>query len=119
VANVAVAGNGIRTLFPQGVREGIETNLTLVGSPQNALLRGQVRLTELSFSPTFDLNDIAAALGAPAGSTAPPGGFARNLNLDINVISTDDLNLASSQLSLRRRQRGIRGTAADPAVPAA
>src|SRR5436190_821492 len=112
-----MSGSGIITLYPQGVREGIETNLTLVGTQQYALLRGQVRLSELTFSPTFDINDIAAMTGGPAGATAPPGSFARNLNLDINVVSTNDLDLASTQLSLQGATNlRIRGTAAEPAV---
>jgi translocation and assembly module TamB len=74
-------------------------------------------LTELSFSPTFDLGDIAGAVGGTTGSAAPPGGFARNLNLDIGVLSTDDLNLASSKLSLQGAANlRIRGTAAEPVV---
>src|SRR5437867_6810382 len=56
--NIALAGNGIRTPFPEGVREGIDTNLTLTVSSQSAMLRVQVRLTELSFSPAFDFSDI-------------------------------------------------------------
>jgi len=115
--NLSVSGTGIRTLYPAGVREGLDTNLTLVGSSQSALLRGQVSLTELSFSPTFDLNDIISAVGASSGGTAPPGGFARNLNLDIQVVSTSDLDLASSKLSLQgATNMRIRGTAAQPAV---
>jgi translocation and assembly module TamB len=115
--NVAVNGTGIRTLYPPGVREGIDTNLTLVGSSQYALLRGQVRLTELSFSPTFDVSDIASVAGGATGSAAPPGGFARNLNLNINVVSTNDLNLASTKLSLQGAANlRIRGTAAEPAM---
>jgi len=115
--NVAANANGIRTLFPAGVREGIDTNLTLVGSSDNATLRGQVQLTELSFSPTFDLDDIAGVAGGPAGATAPPGSFARKLNLDVNVVSTDDVNLSSTKLSLQGAANlRVRGTAAEPAV---
>jgi translocation and assembly module TamB len=115
--NLAVTGNGIRTLYPAGVREGIDTNLALVGSTESAVLRGQVRLAELSFSPSFDLNDVVAAAGGTAGSTAPPGSFAQNLNLDINVVSASELNLASSKLSLQGATNlRIRGTAAAPAV---
>src|SRR5262249_19904563 len=61
--NVAVNANGIRTLFPAGVREGINTNLTLVGSTTDAILRGQVLLTDLSFSPSFDLGDVMGSVG--------------------------------------------------------
>lgn len=115
--NVSLAGSGIRTLYPQGVREGIDTNLTLVGSAQSALLRGQVRLTELSFSPTFDFGDITSLVGGTLGSAAPPGGFARALNLDLQVVSASELSLASSKLSLQGATNvRLRGTAAQPAV---
>jgi translocation and assembly module TamB len=115
--NVAVAGNGIRTLFPEGVREGIDTNLTLTGSPQSALLRGQVQLTELSFSPTFDFSDIAAVAGGGSDTLAAPGSFSQNLRLDIAVQSTSDLNLSSSKLSLQGAANlRVRGTAADPSL---
>jgi translocation and assembly module TamB len=115
--NVALNGTGIRTLFPSGVREGTNTNLTFVGSPNYALLRGQVQLTEVSFSPTFDLGDIFGTVGGTTGSAAPPSGFAQNMHLDINVISTNDLNLASSKLSLQGSANlRVRGTAAEPTV---
>jgi translocation and assembly module TamB len=115
--NVAVTANGIRTLFPQGVREGIDASLTLVGSGESAVVRGQVRLTEVSFSPTFDFSDIAGVAGSPTGATAPPGSFARKLNLDINVLSAEELNLASGKLSLQgAANMRIRGTAAEPSI---
>jgi translocation and assembly module TamB len=115
--NLVVAADGIRTLFPAGVREGIDTNLTLVGSPQYAVLRGQVRLTELSFSPDFDLSEVISAVGGTISTMAPPGSFARNLNLDVSVISTDDLYLSSSKLSLQGAANlRIRGTAAEPGI---
>jgi translocation and assembly module TamB len=115
--NVAVTGTGIRTLFPEGVREGISTNLSLVGTRNYALLRGQVRLTEVSFSPAFDLGDILGAVGGTAGSAAPPGGFAQNLHLNVNVVSTSDLNLSSSKLSLQGAANlRVGGTAAQPTM---
>ena len=52
--NVAVTANDIRTYSYQASQEGVDTNLTLTGSMQSPLLRGQIRLNELSFSPTFD-----------------------------------------------------------------
>src|SRR5262249_32618169 len=51
------------------------------------------------------------------GSAAPAGAFARNLNLDLNVISTNDLSLASSKLSLQGAANlRVRGTAAEPGI---
>ena len=115
--NIALSGTGIRTLFPDGVREGASANLTFVGSPDYASLRGQVQLTEVSFSPTFDLGDILGSVGGTTGSAAPPSKFAQNLHLDVNLVSTNDLNLASSKLSLQGSANlRIRGTAAEPSV---
>jgi translocation and assembly module TamB len=115
--NVALAGTGLRMLFPEGVREGINTNLTLTGSTQAALLRGQVRLTELSFSPSFDFSDIAGLAGGGPSTGAAPGTFAQNLKLDITVQSTNDLNLSSSNLSLQGAANlRVEGTAAQPAL---
>src|SRR2546422_10132657 len=87
----------------------------MTGSMQSAQLRGQVRLNELSFSPTFDLAEV---LGEVSGtSTAPPEGFARNLQLDVTVQSTNDLNASSSKLSLQGAANlRVRGTAAEPVV---
>jgi translocation and assembly module TamB len=72
---------------------------------------------ELSFSPSFDVSDILAALTDVSSSTAPAGSFARNLQLDMNVVSTEDLNVASSKLSVQGvANLRIRGTAAEPSV---
>jgi translocation and assembly module TamB len=115
--NVAVTGTGVRTLFPEGVREATNTNLTLTGSTDSALLRGQVRLTELSFSPSFDFSNIAGLAGGAAPTGAAPGTFAQNLKLDVAVQSTNDLNLASSNLSLQGAANlRVAGTAAQPTL---
>ena len=43
--------------------------------------------------------------------------FAQNLHLDVNVVSTNDVNLASSKLSLQGSANlRVRGTAAEPSV---
>lgn len=113
--NVSLAGAGIRLLYPRGVREGMDTNLTLVGSTESSVLRGQVRLNELSFSPNFDVAGIVGELSG--ATTTSPQGVARNMQLDISVNSTNDLSLVSSQLSLQGAANlRVRGTAADPVV---
>src|SRR5262249_8605075 len=84
---------------------------------QSALLRGQVRFTEFSFSPAFDFSDIAGLAGGDSGSSGAPGSFMQNLKIDIAVQSTNDLNLASSKLSLQGAANlRLRGTAAEPAL---
>jgi translocation and assembly module TamB len=113
--NLRTNARGVRMLYPDGVRETVDANLGMAGSTEAALLNGQIRLTELSFTPDFDLADIA---GEFAGATpAPPTGFARNVRLDIGVQSTNDLSLVSSKLSLQGAANlQVRGTAAQPVI---
>jgi translocation and assembly module TamB len=89
----------------------------LTGTTQAALLRGQVRLTELSFSSNFDFSDLAGLANGMPGTGAAPGTFAQNLKLDVMVQSTNDLNLASSNLSLQGTANlRVEGTAAQPTL---
>ena len=58
--DLALSGQGIRMLYPDGVREGLSANLTLSGTPEQATLRGQVNVDQLSFAPDFDLTSITS-----------------------------------------------------------
>ena len=114
--NVALTGKGMRLLYPQGVRTGLGMNLVLMGSMDNALLNGQVRITQLSFAPDFDLMNF---VGQFSGDTlpAPSQNFADNIRLDIGVSATNGINLVSRTLSLDGTANlHVQGTAADPVI---
>ena len=113
--NVRTNATGIRMLYPDGVREKVDANLTMSGSTEAGLISGQVRLTELSFTPDFDLADLVGEFSSAA--PAAPTGLAQNIRLDIGVQSTNDVSLVSSKLSLQGAANlQIRGTAANPVV---
>jgi translocation and assembly module TamB len=114
--NVALAGKGIRLLYPQGVRTGLGMNLALTGNLDNALLNGQVRIFQLSFAPDFDLMNFISQF---SGDTLPPPsqGFTDNLKLDINVAATNGISLVSRTLSLDGSANlHVQGTASDPVI---
>ena len=114
--NLALAGRGVRLLYPQGVRTGLGMNLTLTGNLDSALLNGQVRVNQLSFAPDFDLMSF---VGQFSGDTvpAPSQGFTDNLKLDIAVAATNGINLVSRTLSLDGTANlQVRGTASDPVI---
>jgi translocation and assembly module TamB len=114
--DLGLSADGIRLLYPDGVRTALSSNLVLTGSTQAALLRGQVRIDQLSFLPDFDLMDFA---GQFSGSSTPPPaqGFSQNLQLDIGVQSTSGINLVSRELSLQGAANlHVRGTAAEPVI---
>ncbi len=113
---LALAGKGIRVLYPQGVRTGIGMNLSLSGTTDAALLGGQVRIYQLSFAPDFDLTNF---IGQFSGDTVPPPseGFVNNLQLDLAVAATNGISLTSRTLSLDGTANlQVHGTAAQPVI---
>jgi translocation and assembly module TamB len=114
--NVGLEGKGIRMLYPEGVREALDTRLALTGSLDAAELSGQVNIGQLSFTPDFDL---ASFLGQFSSGTAPAPaqGFTQNLQLNVAVRSTSGVNLVSRTLSLQAAANlQVRGTAAQPVI---
>lgn len=114
--NLGLAAKGIRMLYPQGMRENIDANIRLAGSTDNATLGGTVNLTDLSFTPAFDLTSF---IGQFSGGAEPPPsqGFSQNVNLNLAVHSTNNVNLVSRTLSINGAANlQVRGTAADPVI---
>ena len=114
--DLALAGQGVRLLYPDNVRTGLDMNLTLTGTTDSALLGGTVNVDQLSFTPDFDLMET---MGSLSSDTVPPPsqGFTNNLALQVAVRSTNGINLVNRQLSLQGAANlNIRGTAAQPVV---
>ena len=111
-----VAAKGVRVLYPQGVREGVDANLRLTGSTDDALLAGSINLSDMSFTPAFDLTNF---IGQFSGGIAPPPteGFSQNLQLNLALRSTNDVNLVGRTISINGSANlQVRGTAADPVI---
>jgi translocation and assembly module TamB len=113
--DLGMAAKGIRMLYPQGMRESVDANLRFTGSTDNANLGGTVDLTDLSFTPAFDLTGFVAQF---SGVAAPPSrGFSQNIGLNLGVHSTNNVNLVSRTLSLNGSANlQVKGTAADPVI---
>jgi translocation and assembly module TamB len=111
-----VAAQGIRLLYPEGMREGIDANLRLVGTTENATLGGSVELSDLSFTPAFDLTNFISQFSG--GVSPPPAqGISQNIRLNIALRSSSDVNLASRTLSIGGSANlQVRGTAAEPVI---
>jgi translocation and assembly module TamB len=114
--DVALRGEGIRMLVPPGIRAGVDTNLGMSGTPKAAVLHGDVDVAQLSFTPDFDLNTLIGSFGGTI--SAPPGqGFTNDLQLDLNVTSSNGINLVTRDVSVQGNANlRVRGTAAEPVV---
>ena len=100
IFDLAASGNGISLLYPRGVRSAIDGDLTLTGNAQTALLRGQIHLDRLSFTPDFDVSTFAQQFSNEV-SSPPSAGFANNVQLQIVLQTGAGLNLVSRTLSLQ------------------
>jgi len=114
--NVGVSAQGIRMLYPQGMRESVNADLKLSGSTNAAVLGGSVQLSDVSFTSSFDLTGFASQFSGGV-ATPPTPGFGQNLQLNIALRSTNDMNLVSRALSLSGSANlQVRGTAASPVI---
>lgn len=116
--DLAMTAKGMRLLYPKGIREGVNLNLNLTGTRQAALLAGRVELTEMSFTPDFDLsNFLGQFTGTEAAPPPTPGAFTQTLRLNVAVQSVTGVSLVSRTLSLQAAANlQLRGTAADPVI---
>src|SRR5262249_6303479 len=113
--DLAVSGNGIQLLYPEGVRSSFETSLTLSGNLQEAVLRGQANVDHISLTRDFDLSRVAEEFSeTPAASSS---GFANQLHLNVSLRTTSEVDLSGRTLSLQGGANlRIQGTVAQPVV---
>jgi translocation and assembly module TamB len=113
--DLGLSARDIRMLYPQGMRESINANLRLAGTTDNANLGGTVNVTDLSFTPAFDLSSFVSQFSGVA--TPPSRGISQNIQLNIAVRSTNNVNLVSRTLSIGGSANlQVRGTAAEPVI---
>jgi translocation and assembly module TamB len=114
--DVGLSAKDIRMLYPQGVRESINANIRLAGTPEAAVLGGSVDLTDLSFTPAFDLANFISQF---SGDVSPPptGGISQNIQLNLSIHSSNNISLVSRTLSINGTANlQVRGTAAEPVI---
>ena len=113
--NLALQGQSIRLRYPEGLRTLMDANLAFAGDSQASTLNGRVLIDSLSFTPDFDLATFGDQLST--GGTIPQPGFADTIQLGIGVQSRENLNAASSQVTIEGRAAlQIGGTAANPVI---
>jgi len=115
--DLAMKAEGVRVLYAQSIRTTLNSDLALTGQYDNASLRGQVNVEQLSFTSNFDLMDFASQFGGGEATPPPTGGFAENLSLEVAVQTAGGLNLSSRTLSLAgSADLHVRGSAAQPVL---
>jgi translocation and assembly module TamB len=115
--DLAMKAQGIRLLYEQSVRATFNSDLALTGHYDDALLRGQVDVDQLSFTSNFDLLDFAGQFGGGDATLPPTGGLAEKLRLEVGINTPGVLSLSSRNLSLAGSAAlRLRGNAAQPVM---
>jgi translocation and assembly module TamB len=113
---LGLAAKGVRVLYPQGMRQNVDASLRLDGTTEHAVLGGTVDVTNLSFTPAFDLSRFVGQFSGGV-MTPPSQGFADNVALNVALHSTNNMNLVSREVSLSgSASLLVRGTAAEPVI---
>ncbi len=114
--HLALTSNGMRMLYPAGVRTDLSMNLAMTGSLDAAVLQGQINIDRLSFTPDFDLSTFIAQFSG-VSTPAPEESFSDRLKLNIALRSGSELNAVSPGLSLQGDANlRIVGTATEPVI---
>lgn len=114
--DLAVAANQIRLRYPDGLRTVLDSNLSLSGNTQASTLGGTVKIQHISFTPDFDLSSFTDQFSTGGSGPSAPG-FAQTVKLNIAVQSTSQMDLSSSQVSVRGNANlRVAGTAAEPVI---
>ena len=114
--DLGMTAKHVRILYPQGVREDVDADLTFVGSPRHSILGGSIDVKNAAFTPAFDLASLVGQVASGVSAPTAPG-FSQSMALDIAVRTANNLNLVSSTISVAGSANlFVRGTAANPAI---
>jgi translocation and assembly module TamB len=114
--NLGLDAKNVRIRYPEGIRSVLTGNLSLAGNPASSQLTGRVLIDRLSFTQQFDLATLLGQLSndTPATTSSP---FETNMKLNVAVATAQDINLASSKVSMGGAANlTLSGTMASPVV---
>jgi translocation and assembly module TamB len=115
--DLGLEGENVRLRYPEGIRAVLGASLALTGTPQAAMLGGQVRVEHLSFTPDFDLSRFTRQFEGETSAPVETGRLAQNVQLNVALQSTSQMNLESSQVSIHGSANlRVVGTAAQPVI---
>jgi translocation and assembly module TamB len=113
--NVKLSAEQVRLRYPEGVRAELRSDLNLNGTPDSALLNGQVLIERLSLTDSFDLATFVDQFTGP--SSPPSEGITQKIKLDVALRSGQEVGLSSSKVSMQGlADLRVRGTVADPVI---
>lgn len=114
--NLGLDAQSVRIRYPEGLRSILSGQINMRGNPGDSTLTGRVLVDRLSFTQAFDLANFAGYFSEDS-TGSPASSFERNMKLRVAVQSAQELNLASSKLSMGGSANlNVTGTLAEPVL---
>lgn len=108
----------VRVRSPQGISTVADAQLALVGTTQRSILSGTVTIDRIAFNPKTDLGSVLSGASAPPETPSGQAGFAGNLQFDVQIQTSPDIQFESSytqSISADANLR-LRGNADNPVL---
>jgi len=109
--DITTRTDGVRIRYPEGMSWQVAGNLRLTGTPQGGLISGRVQIERVNMSGGLETAGNIIGGGAAGASAASSSPFLRNLQFDIEAVSTPDARMEwpSAELEAEANLR-VRGT---------
>ena len=114
--NLGLNAQSVRIRYPEGLRSILSGQINVRGNPGDSNLTGRVLVDRLFFTQAFDLANFAGYFSEDS-TGSPSSRFERHMKLSVAVQSAQQLELASSKVSMAGSANlNVRGTLADPVL---
>ena len=91
----ATAAN-VRYRTPDGISITVDSKLALVGTSDNSVLSGSVRVTRAAFNPRTDVGALLAAYQKPVSSPSEANEYLKGVQFDVQIESARSLEVLTS-----------------------
>jgi len=108
--DITTRTDGVRIRYPEGMSWQAAGTMRLTGTPEGGLVSGRVQIERVNM--TGGLETAGNLMGGPpGGNTASSSAFLRNLQFDVEAVSTPDARMEwpSAELEAEANLR-VRGT---------
>ncbi|MCI0721262.1 MAG: translocation/assembly module TamB domain-containing protein [Acidobacteria bacterium] len=115
--NLRIQGREVRIRYPEGMRNVVDADLALRGSPRAQQLSGNIRIVSASFQKGYD--PITQFLEDRGGYTSWPGAKELGGGLSLDLTITGDRNIKLDTQLIKMTSRAdlkVKGTAASPLI---
>ncbi len=93
---VQATADNVRYRTPEGVSITVDSNVALVGTSENSVLSGSVRVVRAAFNPRTDVGALLASTQKPVSAPSEPSEYLRGVQFDVLIESARSLEVETS-----------------------